>query len=378
MTTIIQHPRYFTSLPRDYYVAPETYEHEIDRVFKRQWLYAGHVSQVRETGDYFSRMVAGESLVFTRDGEGQVHAFYNVCRHRGSLLCDDGSRGRAKALVCPYHQWSYKMDGSLRNAPGARDGQYFDYADWGLQEALCDTHYGSIWVWLGDPAEAPNLAEVLAPGVSDVATLESLEPEKMKVAHEVRLVIDANWKLVLENFLECHHCASAHPTLSASCEVPEFFQPAGGQTEEQPFFPLRPGMKTFSVDGEWVSKKPLGAGHVERLNCGYFHVPIFVGLTLFADHGSSLDLTPLDHERTQVINQWFVHEDAVEGRDYDLDTLTKVVHVTLMEDVALTERTQRGVRSSKYVPGPNQPDREYLIESVLNNYLELMGNGDQA
>lgn len=382
MASIIEHPQYFTSLPRDYYVSQEIYDLELERVFRRQWLYAGHVSQVRETGDFFSRPVGPESLIVTRDGQGAVRAFFNVCRHRGAELCENGTTGRTKQFVCPYHRFSYGLDGRLLGAPGSRDGVDFDYRDWPLHEALCDTFYGSIWVWLGDPKEAPGLHETLSARAHDLEMLAALEPEKTKIAHQESYTIQANWKLMLENNCECYHCAGAHPSLAATCDYAGFFAVAGDDGDEiaktgvftgsKAHFPLREGMKTFSMDGEWVCKKPLGAGFIADHSTGYINVPFFAGPVYFADHGVQLDLTPLDKDHSRLVCQWFVHEDAVEGIDYDVEKLIGVFHVTNQEDGTLAELNQRGVNSQRFVPGPNSPTRENGIKAALEQYLELM------
>ncbi|HWI23100.1 MAG TPA: aromatic ring-hydroxylating dioxygenase subunit alpha [Baekduia sp.] len=374
MASIIEQPRYFTSLPRDYYVSQEIYDVEMERVFQRQWLYAGHVSQIRETGDFFSRLIGPESLIITRDQEGAARAFFNVCRHRGAQLCETGTAGRTKRFVCPYHSWTYATDGRLLGAPGANDGVDFDFSDWSLHEALCDTFYGSIWVWLGDPDEAPSLRETLEARTNDVEMLRAIEPEKTKIAHQEIYDIKANWKLLMENNCECYHCAGAHPSLAATCDYAGFYTATYDENGEIAgvHFPLREGMNTFSLDGEWVCKKPLGVGFVPNYSCGYVNVPFFSGPVYFADHGVQLDLTPLDKDNTRLVSQWFVHEDAVEGVDYDIEKLIGVFHVTNLEDGELAALNARGVNSRRFVPGPNNATREAFVKAALEQYLALM------
>ncbi len=376
MASIIEQPRYFTSLPREYYVSQEIYERELERVLRRQWLYAGHVSQVRATGDFFSRLVGPEGVIVTRDRDGAIRAFFNVCRHRGAQLCETGTAGRAKQFVCPYHRWSFGLDGRLLGAPGSRDGVDFDYRDWPLHEALCDTFFGAIWVWLGDPAEAPSLRETLEPRAHSLEMLAQLEPERTKIAHQEIYDVQANWKLLLENNCECYHCAGAHPALAATCDYAGFFAPRDEDdaklTGAKGHFPLREGRKTFSLDGEWVCRKPLGCGFVPDYSTGYVNVPFFAGPVYFADHGVQLDVTPLDKDHTRLVAQWFVHEDAVEGVDYDVEQLIGVFHVTNLEDGQLAELNQRGVRSFRFVPGPNSATREPFIKAALEQYLALM------
>jgi phenylpropionate dioxygenase-like ring-hydroxylating dioxygenase large terminal subunit len=378
LATIIEQPGYFTSLPREHYLSAEIFELEMERVFPRQWLYVGHVSQVRDAGDFFSRLVGPESLIVTRDPAGAVHTFFNVCRHRGAQLCQSGTTGQAKQLVCPYHRWSYGLDGRLLGAPGSRDGVDFDYADWPMHEALCDVFHGSIYAWLGDPADAPSLHDTLTPLVNDVAMLQRVQPDRTKLAHQETYVIQANWKLLLENNCECYHCAGAHPSLAQTCDYAKFFLPSDADTSSfsgaSAHFPLREGMKTFSMDGAWVCAKPLGCGFIPDYSCGYISFPMFAGPVYFADHGVNLDVTPLTKDTTQLVSQWFVHEDAVEGVDYDVEKLKGVFHVTNLEDGELAELNQRGVSSRRFVPGPNSATREPFIKAALERYLEMLGD----
>lgn len=376
MSSLIEQHEYFTSLPREYYVSQDIFETEMTRIFHRQWLYAGHVSQVQEVGAFVSRPVGPESIILTRDDEQRVRAFFNVCRHRGAELCATGTAGKTKRFVCPYHSWTYGLDGRLIGAPGSPDGVDFDYRQWPLHEALCDVFFGGIWVWLGDSTEAPSLADTLSPTVSSREMLEQVRPERTKIAYEQTYVVNANWKLLLENNCECYHCAGAHPSLAATCDYTGFYATRDDDTslpgEQSRHFPLRKGMKTFSLDGEWVSKKPLGCGFIADYSVGYLNIPFFTGPVYFADHGVSLDMAPIDKDTTRLISQWFVHEDAVEGDDYDIDTLTGIFDITNREDCELAELNQRGVNSSRFVPGPNNPAREALIKTALDKYLGMM------
>src|SRR5262245_19048767 len=140
MASVIEQPGFVTSLPREYYVSEEIFQTELERVFERQWLFAAHVSQVPRPGDFVVRQIGPESLIIARDPDGRLRAFFNVCRHRGAELCKAGSAGSAKRIVCPYHSWSYGLDGSLKGAPGSTDGVDFDFERFPLHEAHCDTY----------------------------------------------------------------------------------------------------------------------------------------------------------------------------------------------------------------------------------------------
>jgi glycine betaine monooxygenase A len=357
---------YATTLPREYYLSEDIYRQELEKVFCRQWLTVGHVSMVKNVGDYFVKQVGPESLIIARDERGQVRAYFNVCRHRGFRICDHAQSGNAKRFTCPYHAFTYRLDGSLSAAPGSKDGVDFRFSEYPLHEAGCQTFHGFIFVYLSREAPTP-LAQVLGPR-SDEQALRAIQPERMKLAHRETYLINANWKSVIENDSECYHCGVAHPSLAVSCNYQAFY--ADSRTGAH--FPLRPNMKTFSTDGEWVCAKRLGEPQAEGFSTGFLQFPLFCGPVFFADHAVSLETTPLSVAQTQMICEWYVHEDAIEGTDYDREKLTNVFHVTNLEDARLMERNYQGVRSMRYEPGPLSATREDGVQQALDLYQRMM------
>ncbi|HWI22374.1 MAG TPA: aromatic ring-hydroxylating dioxygenase subunit alpha, partial [Baekduia sp.] len=277
--SVIEQAGYFTSLPGHYYTSQEIFDMETERVFRTQWLYAGHVSQIPDTGNFFVARLATESLIITRDADDRVRAFFNVCRHRGSQLCPEGSSGKKKRFVCPYHNWSFSLDGKLLGSPGSPDGVDFNYADWPLHEADVDVLYGSIYVHLGREPIQPLREQLGERLVHDDWQL--LDPERAKVIREQRYPVNANWKLVLENNLECYHCAGSHPELSVACDYEGFYIERDGtvrdsERKQNPgHFPLREGMKTFSMDGDWVCKKRFGTPQDEGFSASFILFPMY-------------------------------------------------------------------------------------------------------
>lgn len=356
-----------TALPREYYVSESIYQQELDKVFRRQWLLVGHVSGVKQVGQYYVKQVGPESLIIARDGQHRVRAFFNVCRHRGYPILDDWATGTANGFVCPYHRWTYDTGGKLVTVPGAKDGETFNFRDWDLQEARCETFQGFIYVWLSDTYEPTPLRDSLQ-FVNDEA-LARVQPERMKMAHREVYPIAANWKSLLENDCECYHCArGGHPALAVACDYTGFY----AETQKPQHFPLRDGMKTFSIDGELVCQVPLGDGLPDGFSTGFLSFPHFAGPVFFKDHAVSLELTQTSPGTSLVIAEWYVHEDAVAGRDYEVDRLKHVFHVTNCEDKAFAERNYRGQQSSRYVPGPLVPGREDGTAAALGLYREML------
>ncbi|HUI61479.1 MAG TPA: aromatic ring-hydroxylating dioxygenase subunit alpha [Steroidobacteraceae bacterium] len=364
--TPIEHDSLVTNLPREYYFSEAIFEQELDKVLARQWLLVGHVSLVKNPGDYYVRQVGPESLIIARDRNGRVRAYFNVCRHRGSRILANGEAGQTRGFVCPYHKWTYDTEGCLIGAPGIRDGKSLQFAQWPLHEAHCESWYGWLYVHLG--AEPPQpLAQVLGP-LTDTAAMQQVDSERLRLAHRETYLINANWKALLENNMECYHCGAAHPSLSISCDYHKFY----ADQRDGSHFPLHPGMATFSMDGARVCSKALGESLPEGFSTGFLLQPNFCGPVFFVDHAVSLELTPLSRDRTQLICEWYVHEEAVEGVDYDLEALIRVFHVTNQEDGALAEQNYLGMKSRRFVPGPLHPQREDGVQMALRRYLEMM------
>lgn len=367
--------KYYTALPRDFYLSPELFEKEYERVFSRQWIFAGHVSELAKVGDYFLKEFAGESVIVVRDAEDHVSAFLNVCRHRGHELCK-AATGTVRNFMCPYHQWTFQLDGKLKRAPGMPDGECFDYKDWGLHKVHVEDWEGLIFVWLGKETP-PTLASKLGAPDDDVL---KLEPRKMREAFRETLKFDANWKLLLENYLECYHCAGSHPELGIAMDLQAMY--AGTDDWQSEYFlgilPLKQGASTISSDGNLVCS-PLGLfgkGDVvpEGFGAGFGVVPTLTRVIFHVDHAVVHAMNPVNVNEVEWETRWYVRDDAVEGKDYDLTKLTEVWRATNMEDKFLCEGAMKGVRSRRFEPGPLNPKSESAIPSAVRVYLALMND----
>jgi Rieske 2Fe-2S family protein len=361
------------ALPGDVYRDPQLYEKEIAKIFLRAWLCVGHHSQIPASGDFFLFEIAGESVILVRDQEGRINALLNVCRHRGSRICDEAA-GRTARLTCRYHGWSYGLDGSLRTAAHMREG--FDRSQLGLRRLHCRVFQGLIFInFAADPAPFEDferdMAEPLAP----------LQLERTKVAHRQNYPIASNWKLAVENYCECYHCAPAHPEYTVGhgraippeawecsieqlrerapsygltqIEVSRSWLKSGGFGTDRGYerYPLLRGHKTGSRDGRPVAPL-LGTitgydGSATDLHFG----PMMFGLA-YSDHVVLYRFTPRGLYNTDCEITWLVNESAVEGKDYDRAALTWLWDVTTIADKKIIERNQAGVDSRFYEPGP--------------------------
>ena len=380
------------ALPGEVYREADVYETEIRRIFMRSWLYAGHQGRIPARGDYFLFEIAGESVIVVRDGEGGINALLNVCRHRGSRICDAPS-GRESRLICRYHGWTYGLDGSLR-AAGHMPAD-FDRTGLGLRRLRVRVFMGLIFV---NFAEDPPSFDVIENELG-----EPLRPyglERAKVAHSQNYPIASNWKLAVENYCECYHCGPAHPEYSVAHSraiPPEQFEaqleavmqraPEVGLTQhtlrrswlasgelgvDRGFdrYPLLRGHLTGSRDGKPVAPL-LGSisgydGGTTDLHLG----PMTFGLA-YCDHVVLYRFTPRALRSTDCEITWLVNESAREGTDYDRADLTWLWDVTTIADKTIIERNQAGVDSRFYVPGPLSPMEDFT-RRFLEWYVAVM------
>jgi Rieske 2Fe-2S family protein len=373
---------YYHSLPRGYYLSPETFELEYSRVFSRQWLLVGHACQIPAAGDFFTIDIAGENVIIVRDKAGELHAHYNVCRHRGSRICDAAS-GRVKSFVCPYHAWAYAIDGHLESAPTIADGEYIDYSEYGLRSVRVADPGGFIFIHLGE--EEPHPVEDSFAEVSE--GLPVIDPRSLKMVYEVVHDVHANWKLVAENNLECYHCPFCHDALCGAMDVGSFkadiatgaryavqhrnFIGGGG-----PGIPVRPGAASLTRSGEFASRRLLGGMSADDagFSAGFHIAPVFGAALLYTDYLVMQTNFPQSAGHTKQKIQWFVHADAVEGRDYEVGDVIDVLDLTAREDVEIIERNGRGASSRSYTPGPLSKAAEPINHLMLSMYLQWMAS----
>jgi glycine betaine catabolism A len=378
------------SLPQGLYVGPEAHEFDRHAIFERTWLQAGLVSQISRPGDYLTFEVGHSSVIVLRDEQGEIGAFFNTCRHRGARLCREKTGRAGRRLVCPYHQWAYDLQGNLAQAPRMHPG--FERNGIRLAPVRVETVAGVIFVCLSE--EGPDFAPFRA------ALEPMLEPHELthtRVAHTATLIERADWKLVMENARECYHCRAGHPQLLRSYS--DFTAPdvSGRAAEWIAAYEARceaRGLKSGSVVGPWyeIGRYPLTEGTVSYTMDGRPAVTKRLGRVADGDVGvmwwalqpngfnhvagdyafffQALPTGPLE---TTVTGTWVVHEDAVEGVDYDLARLIEVWTATNDQDRALSENNQRGVESLAYVPGPYSQTSEQLLLRFADWYCDAAG-----
>ena len=391
--SLLQTRRAGFSLPGPLYRDPDVYRLDLERIFYKDWIFAGHDCEVAQPGQYFTLQLGDYPVVVVRGDDGVIRAFHNSCRHRGSRVCT-AEHGKAKRLVCPYHQWSYALDGSLARA--RHMGDDFDKTSFGLKPVHCGSVAGYLFVCVAP--EAPPwdaFARAAEPYLAPHRLAEA------KVAAESTIVENGNWKLVWENNRECFHCAANHPELLrtfpetptvagigaslndpalvehwARCEaagLASTFQISPDGQHRFSRMPLLDDAVSYTMSGKAAVRRPL-CDDVTAPNIGallLFHYPSTWNHVL-GDHAISFRVLPLGPTQTQVTTKWLVNKAAVEGVDYDLDELTRVWLATNDQDRRVVEENQRGILSPAYEPGPYSAEHEAGVVQFVDWYCATM------
>jgi choline monooxygenase len=343
------------TLPYDWYSDPAVLRLERERVFRRAWQYAARADQVAEPGSFCTVDAGGIPIVLVRDQESTLRAFVNVCRHRGSLVCE--GEGKRETLQCPYHAWTYDLDGSLRAAPRSEREPGFDKERLGLVPVLADT-WGPF-VFVNPDADAAPLAETLGelPGLVAAA---GLDVDALRFLKRSSSEYEANWKVCCENFLECYHCQVAHPGFSKVVDV----SVDAYTLEESRFFSSQFGPVREAWKGEFDPRGP-----VER---GQFHF-LWPNVTLNIMPGhpnlSIGPVVPAGPERTSRFLDYFVGPEVEDDWIRDLLEFDDQVGA---EDTVLVERVQRGLRGGGLEHGRLMLESERLIAHFQGLLLDAL------
>lgn len=384
------------SLEAPFYTNQEVFDLDVAAIFAKHWLFSAAEAEIPDAGDYVTVDVGPYSVIILRDDDEEIRAFHNVCRHRGSRLLKEPC-GAVGNIVCPYHQWTYRTDGSLIFAES--QPPTFDRSRYGLRPIHVKNIAGLIFICLDEdpPADFDEVASFIEPYLTPYGLGNA------KVAHQIDLPEGGNWKLVMENNRECQHCDSAHPEL-----VTAYF-PLFGYSEDDITPRLRPVFDRYQaaaanlervcairqfprderreldtrptgfqlshlpLDGEGISFGPNGAQVCQKL-MGSLTDAKFGDLSLhlqpnswfhfLSDHAVVFRVLPVSADMSVVRTTWLVHPDAGEGADFDVESLTAVWQATNLQDRELVNGTQNGVTNPGYLPGPYS-----LVEDDVEGFV---------
>ncbi len=342
------------TLPSRYYTDPGVFRDELERFYFQSWLCVGRADVIPQLGDYFLREVAGESIIIVRDSGGGIGAFYNVCRHRGARMCT-AAKGRFDGRIqCPYHGWSYGLDGRLLGAPHMDEADFCS-ADYPLHQARTAVWDGHVFVHLG--VGAPPLEEQLGDLQHRFAPWRMGE---LRLDRRIVYEVKANWKLLILNYNECLHCPLLHPALNRLTDYlgADNVQPTPAYCGGSMGF--RGRAETMSVDGTRRRDYLPGIGENERRRVCYYSIYPNLLLSLHPDYMMVHTLWPKAVDRTEIICEWHFHPAEMAKPDFTADDAIQFWDATNREDWAIVELSQAGIQSRAYTPGPYSKREELL------------------
>jgi Rieske 2Fe-2S family protein len=405
LTELLARRKVGYALEAPFYTDAEIFRADMKHIFGQHWIYVGVEPDVAEAGDAMVVTIGDSSIIITRDDDEQIMAFHNVCRHRGARMLPEG-KTMIGNVVCPYHSWTYGLDGELKFAEHM--GEDFDPKCRGLKKVAIRSVGGLLFVCLAKepPTDIEDMARVMEP------YLAPHDIRNTKIAYQADLVEKGNWKLTLENNRECYHCAPNHPELTIPLFAYGFGYAPGtldeeGQRDAARYAELATACHTRweaeglpsrevehledRITGFRTERLPIDrSGESQTLDtraaCG---IPLGAlkdkavgGLSFWTqpnswhhfmgDHIVTFSVLPIDADNTLVRTKWLVHKDAVEGVDYDLQRLTEVWQATNQQDADLVEISQQGAHDPAFEPGPYSPYTEGLVEKFTAWYIGRM------
>ncbi|MEU0248552.1 aromatic ring-hydroxylating dioxygenase subunit alpha [Streptomyces sp. NPDC006235] len=350
MTTTGLPESLIATLPGDHYTDPEIFRLEQEHIFESMWFCAARASELSKPGAFRTVDVGRESILLTRSRDGSVRAFFNVCRHRGARLCTQESGEVKRAFQCPYHAWTYGLDGKLVAAPNLTRMPDVGRTEYGLASVAVREWLGYVWVCLAEnpPSfEQSVIADVVA-RLGDVESIERYDVESLEVGRRIVYDVKANWKLIIENFMECYHCATIHPELTEV--LPEFADGYAAQFYVGHGAEFGSDVQGFTVDGsQGLDRIPTVSEEQDRR---YYAITVRpqVFINLVPDHVIFHRMFPVSVDRTIVECDWLYLKGVVDsGRD--VSRSVELFDRVNRQDFDACERCQPAMSSRLYAKG---------------------------
>ncbi len=363
-----------STLPGRYFYDPAILEREQERIFGRMWVCVGRADAIAEPGAYFTADVGRESVLVVRGRDGAVRAFLNVCRHRGARLCTEPCGHIGPAIQCRYHAWSYGLDGWLLGAPNIAREEHLDRGAFGLLPVHLEVWEGLVWVNLAQNPE-PLAAQLEPPLLKRFGTLDTFARYRvgeLAVGRRIEYEVRANWKLVVENFMECYHCGPVHPELVRL--LPAFRQGTSYQGIVGEGTAFADDVEAFTLSGRGsLPRLPGLRPEDDRLYYGFVLWPNFF-VNLLPDHVILHTLRPLAPDRSHVVCDWLFAAAEVARPDFDPTDTVDVFDVTNRQDWEVCELTQLGMGSRAYANGGVYVTNERHIAAFRDLVLDRLGS----
>jgi len=358
------------TMPRERYTSEAILAEERERIFARGWNCVGRVSSLPNPGNFIVREIAGESIIILRDRDGALHAFFNVCRHRGTRLCREESGRFGETIQCSYHAWTYSIDGRLVGAPSMQDVPGFEKAEYPLHAAGLAEWEGFLFVNVGE--NPPSFASAWGPVLDRFARYDL---PSLVMGHRVVYDVHANWKLVFQNYSECLHCPTIHPKLASVLP----YQSGANDPTEGPFLggymEIKPPNESATMSGRACGRPVSGSLSEEDRHRGFYYtlMPNML-LSLHPDYVNYYMLTPVAVDRTLVESEWLFHPDTLADPKNNIQDGIEFWDLTNRQDWDIVAQSQLGISSRRYAPGPYSP-RESIPAAWDREYLRKMAEG---
>ncbi|GAA2343202.1 aromatic ring-hydroxylating dioxygenase subunit alpha [Streptomyces kunmingensis] len=375
MPTLPLPPSLVATLPGRYYTDPDLFRTEQERVFERMWFCAVRSSDLEKPGAFRTVQVGRESVLVTRSRTGALNAFLNVCRHRGARLCTEEQGQVRRTLRCPYHAWTYDLDGALIAAPDLARMPDFDRSAYGLVRVALREWLGYAWVCLADepPSFEESVRAAAVERLGDSAAIDHYGTEGLALGKRITYDVRANWKLIVENFMECYHCATIHPELTDV--LPEFAEGYAAQYYVGHGVEFGDEVQGFTVDGSaGFGTLPLVPPERDRR---YYAVTVkpTVFVNLVPDHVILHRMFPLAEDRTVVECDWLYAPEVV-ASGADVSRSVELFHRVNVQDFEACERTQPAMASRAYRDGGVLVPTEHHI-GIFHGWLREQLDADQ-
>jgi Rieske 2Fe-2S family protein len=360
------------TLPARYYTDPGWFRRELDHIHFDMWLHAGRTEELAAPGAYVVRRIGPASVVVLRDEAFGLAAFHNVCRHRGTLLCKGDAGTLPGRIQCAYHAWTYGLDGRLLNAPHMDRVEGFREADHPLKPVHVDTWDGHVFI---------NLSERPMPFAEHLASLPAkFRPwgmEELRRVERRTYHLNANWKLVIQNYSECLHCPLVHPQLQRQSHYMSGDNEAPAPTYLGGRMDLREGHRTLTLDGAEERSCLPGLSDDDRRRVYYYCLLPNLLLNLHPDYMLTFTLWPLAVDRTDIVCEWHFHPDEIARPGFDPRGAIDFWETTNRQDWELSDLAQQGISSEGYQPGPYS-NREELLYALDRWVLERAGESPSS
>ena len=358
-----------TTLPGRYYTSPEVFERERERIFGRRWLCVGRAAEAPAPGDYLCPAAAGESLLVVRGRDKRARAFYNVCRHRGTRLCTEERGHFAGHVTCPYHAWTYGLDGALVGAPLMADVAWFDKTEFPLHPAGLEEWEGFLFVHLD--SDAPPLSDSLTPLLGRFAPWRLSELVSARtIAYDVR----TNWKLIFQNFSECYHCPPVHPALAKISHYRSGANDLRDGGVLGGYMTINEGTESLTLSGRHCATPVASLSAEDRRRVYYYSVFPSLFLTIQPDFVMATRISPVAVDRTRITADFLFAPEAAEAPGFDPSDGVELWDITNRQDWRMCELAQQGVSSRAYRPGLYSAE-ESLLAAFDQEYLASLDEG---